>query len=452
MSSAARSAQDDLPGLAALAALLRAQQCSAAELLQSCSARRVPERGAYLYWADAEAKERARAADAAFAAGVDAGPLQGIPVSLKDMYAVSGMPLTAGSPRTLPAPLNIEGPLVAALHQQQAVITGKTHTVEFAFGALGTNPHWGPARNPLDPERAAGGSSSGAAVSIAEGSALLALGTDTSGSIRIPAAMTGTAALKLTHGRWSLAGVVPLSPSLDSPGLIARSAADLAYGFAALDAHSAEPPAPLSSLAGVTFGVPRTFFRADGSPGVLDAVDAAIARLMAAGAEIRPLELPGADDAWQLLRAGGLAAPEFDAWLSEQAPAWRETLDPAVARRVAAASGMSARDYIVRVQQHRALAANADPVMRGVDALLTPTVAIHPPRLADLDDPDHYAERNLLAMRNTVVANFLGLCAASLPAGRDAIGMPVGLQLLAAGGTEERLLAVVQAVENVLAQ
>ena len=196
---------------------LREKRVTARELIEAVIARheRFGERlHAYSLWAPEQARAVAAAADAAFSAGVTVGPLQGLPVSIKDLFAASGYPCFAGSSRRLRSdPWEQDGPLVAALRRQLGVITGKTHMVEFAFGGTGHNSHWGAPYNPWDPaaHRAPGGSSSGAGVSLLEGSALLAFGSDTAGSVRIPACMTGTVGLKVTLGRWPPDGVVPLS-------------------------------------------------------------------------------------------------------------------------------------------------------------------------------------------------------------------------------------------------
>lgn len=438
-----------LPDAVDAAAALRAGTLSAGALLARCRARRDEDLGAYRTWAPEFAARQAAAADAAFAAGIDAGPLQGLPVSVKDLFGVAGLPLYAGSARALPADWQREGPLVRRLRAQLGVIVGKTHTVEFAFGGLGTNVHWGAPRNPHDRARLPGGSSSGAGVSVAEGSALLALGTDTAGSVRIPASMTGTAGLKTTQGRWSIDGIVPLSPSLDTPGLIARSARDLAYAFAALDGGS-PPGAAAAPPAALRLGVPERFFWSDCDPGVVEAVEHARARLEAAGARCVPLELPGCDEAFALLRAGGLAAPELDRFLADELPQWRAGLDPAVRARMEAAERLSAREYLRRLARHRSLSRAAVAAVVEVDAVLTPTVPITPPRSDAVAAPEAYRAANMLALRNTAVVNLLGLCALTLPAGTDAAGMPVGLQLIAAPRHEERLLALARSVEQVV--
>src|SRR6516162_4091908 len=277
---------------------LREKRVTARELIEAVIARheRFGERlHAYSLWAPEQARAVAAAADAAFSAGVTVGPLQGLPVSIKDLFAASGYPCFAGSSRRLRSdPWEQDGPLVAALRRQLGVITGKTHMVEFAFGGTGHNSHWGAPYNPWDPaaHRAPGGSSSGAGVSLLEGSALLAFGSDTAGSVRIPASMTGTVGLKVTLGRWSTAGVVPLSTTFDTPGLLARSVSDAAWGFAALDPAGIDAAdfiaaAAARDLAGVRIGIGDPFLWRDCDPGIAETVEQAVNALARAGAVTR---------------------------------------------------------------------------------------------------------------------------------------------------------------------
>ncbi|MCZ6764536.1 MAG: amidase, partial [Alphaproteobacteria bacterium] len=220
--------------LAELAADLRAKKISSLELCEAAIERHEGQDkklNAYRDWAPERARAQARAADQAFAAGRDLGPLQGLPQSIKDIYGVPGYETFAGTPKALPEAWRRAGPLVEKLLGQSGVVMGKSHTVEFALGTLGLNDHWGTPYNPWDPDhhRAPGGSSSGAGVSLTEGSALIAWGSDTAGSIRCPASMTGCVGYKASNGRWPTGGIVPLSRSLDVPGPLVRSAADLAY-------------------------------------------------------------------------------------------------------------------------------------------------------------------------------------------------------------------------------
>ncbi|SFU88712.1 amidase [Halomonas korlensis] len=437
-------------------ARLRNGSLSAAQLAEAAAdnfARRGEHDHAYLTWNGEAAVKAATATDAVLAGGGDSGPMMGIPISIKDIYAVAGLPTYAGASRRLPERWERPGPMISTLMRQLPSVMGKTHTVEFAFGGLGTNAHWGAPRNPWDPRehRAPGGSSAGAGVSLVSGTAALALGTDTAGSVRVPASMTGVAGLKTTAGRWSTQQIVPLSSTLDTPGLLARSVDDLAFAFAALDGEltlqrSSVPATPY--LADLTFGVPEAFFWDDCSPGIAEAIQTAIRQLEAAGARIVTLDLPRTDETFALFQQGGLAAVELAAFLHTELPEMIATLDPNVAARVKAADDMPAWEYVRRRGVIESLCASAAASLAGVDALLTPTVAITPPTLASLEPEGAYPKANMHALRNTVVGNFMGLCALTLPVGKDAAGMPVGLQIMAAPWQDARLLAIGQAIEN----
>ncbi|PAU79422.1 amidase [Halomonas salipaludis] len=441
--------------LRALHRALRDGSVSAAALAESAN-QAYRSRGqhdhAYKTWNGDAAQAFANATDALLKQGGDAGPLMGLPVSIKDIYAVPGLPTYAGSSRRLPAEWERPGPVVSTLLNQLPVVMGKTHTVEFAFGGLGTNAHHGAPRNPWDPaaHRTPGGSSSGAGVSLASGTAGLAFGTDTAGSVRVPASMTGVAGLKTTVGRWSTAQIVPLSTTLDTPGLLARRVDDLAFAFDALDPGlspgSAGLPA-MPDLADLTFGVPEHFFWDDCSPGIAEAVTQAIKQLETAGARIVTMELPKTDDAFTLFQQGGLAAAELAAFLHTSLPNAIDALDPNVAARIAAADGMPGWEYVRRRQVIDDLTRAATQRLWQVDAMLTPTVAITPPTLESLEPEGAYPKANMKALRNTVMANFMGLCALTLPVGRDAANMPVGLQVMAGPWQDARLLAIGQAIE-----
>src|ERR1051326_3008270 len=335
---------------------LRERRTSARALLESATARhdRFGERlHAYSHWAPEQARVVAEAADAALAAGVPVGALHGIPVSIKDLFAAAGYPCFAGSSLRLPAdPWERDGPLVATLRRQLGVIVGKTHMVEFAFGGTGHNGHWGAPYNPWDAtrHRSVGGSSSGAGVSLLEGSAALAFGSDTAGSVRIPASMTGNAGLKITIGRWSTEGVVPLSFTFDTPGLLARSVSDLAYGFAALDPAALDPfsfvsPAGKRDLTGVRIGVGDPFLWRDCDPGIAETVQEAVDALARAGAIACDFTLPEVEAAYGVFLDGGLSAIELRSFLDRELPEWLGQLDPVIAPAVRSAENLSARDY-----------------------------------------------------------------------------------------------------------
>jgi len=450
--------------LAEIARALRTGKTSAAALFAAADARRTAaERpaapsgapGPYLAWEPDHARRAAAAADRAFRAGVDLGPLQGVPVSVKDLFGVRGFKTFAGSPKRLPGHWEVDGTVIKAIRHQLGVMVGKTHMVEFAFGGLGVNTHWGTPANPWDRtvHRVPGGSSSGAGLSLLEGSAVLALGTDTAGSVRVPASMTGTVGLKLTLGRWPTDRIVPLSFSFDTPGLFARSVEDVAIAFSAIESmltgrpRSSARPAPLSS---VRIGVCDKALWDACSPGVAEAVEHALSELEGKGAHRLPLVFPQALEALNVFGQGGLAGAEMYGFLAGHLPSWLDTLDPVVRGRVLAGKDLSAWEYLQRRERLDRLTRSAPDRLRPVHVAALPTVPITPPIVGEIEQPDAYRQANMLALRNTVIANFLGLCAITIPVGLDAAGMPVGLQLMAPGGAEESLLSVALAVERAL--
>jgi len=437
------------------------RQVSARSLVEAAIARheRFGERlHAYSCWAPEQARAVADAADAAFVAGVSTGPLQGLPVSIKDLFAAAGYPCFAGSSRRLPAdPWERDGPLVATLRRQLGVITGKTHMVEFAFGGTGGNSHHGAPYNPWDAaaHRSVGGSSSGAGVSLLEGSAVLAFGSDTAGSVRIPASMTGNAGLKVTIGRWPTEGIVPLSFTFDTPGLLARSVSDLAYGFAALDPAGIDPLALVArsaarDLTGIRVGVGDPFLWRDCDPGITETVQQAIDALVNAGARPRDLILPETEAAYGVFLAGGLSAIELRSFLDRELPEWLDQLDSLIAPAVRNADSLTARDYLVRVRRLGDLARAAAPRLDAVDVIASPTLCLTPPLMSEVADADSHLRVNRRIVRNTAWVNYLGLCAVTMPVGLDRAGMPVGLQLTAPARAEQKLLTIALMAERVL--
>ena len=436
--------------IAELAAALRAGKVRAADLVEQAQGNRDESLGAYKLWLPERAAAAAAMADAAFALGLDFGPLQGLPVSVKDLYGLAGTPTHAGTPRPLPAGWEREGPVVRAVRSAMGCVVGKTHTVEFAFGGIGSNPHWGTPRNPWsrDAHRVPGGSSAGAGVSLWEGTAVVALGSDTAGSVRVPASFSGTVGVKTTYGRWSLDGIVPLSPTLDSAGILTRSVADAALAFSVIDPRCEAAPAP-AELAGLRLGVAEELFEGC-APDVADAVRAAIRELESKGVSIASFRLPGLAAAQEVFAAGGLAAPEFVAFVNRELPDFRATLDPNVRGRFAAVETMTATEYLDRRARLARAADEAHAALTGLDGVLSPTTPITAPRLDEVSDAQGYRDRNMVTLRNTMPGNLLDLCGISIPAGLDGEGLPIGLQIMAARGADESLLSAGLAVENVL--
>jgi aspartyl-tRNA(Asn)/glutamyl-tRNA(Gln) amidotransferase subunit A len=448
----------DRPLAEIIAALRRGEVTSVAlaEAAIERHARHGAALNAYRTFAPELARAAARAADAAFAAGLDLGPLQGIPVSVKDLYGMADLPVYAGTPRRLPARWEADGPVVARLRQQLAVVTGKSHTVEFALGGLGTNRHWGAPWNPWDADdhRVPGGSSSGAGVSLQEGSALVALGSDTTGSVRMPASWTGTVGLMVSHGRWSTEGIVPVAPVLDAPGLLTRSVADLVPSFLALDG----PPELASTdavdlggrdLRGVRLGVAERFFWADCSPGIAEGVRAALTELEAAGAVLVDLPMPEPEPVYEMFQQGHLSTAAVYGMIRGEFPEWWGTLDPNVRLRLEQhGANLSAHEYVARLRRIEGWMRAADARLAEVDALVLPTISVTPAKVADLAQPDAYRTHNLAASRNCAVLALYGVSAITLPVALDAAGMPVGLQLAARHNQDRALLALALAAER----
>lgn len=444
--------------LAELARALREGTLSACALAEEAIGRHAQcgaPLNAYKTWDEALIRQAALEADAVLKAGGPAGPLHGLPVSAKDLFGVTGYPTFAGSPRRLPETWEREGPVIRALRRQAAVVTGKSHTTEFAFGGTGANIHWGAPRNPWGgaEHRSPGGSSSGAGVSLGEGSAVLALGTDTGGSVRIPASFTGNVGLKLTSGRWSCDGIVPLSPTLDTPGILARSVMDAAYGFAALDPadHAVDGfMARLEGtpLAGLRLGVSEGFMWDDLDPGIGEAGWNALAEVEQKGARIVPFEFPEFEDAYALYLSGNVIMTEFRQFLEDELPAWWATFNPVAKHRVESGAAASAIDYLRQLRAMKRLNRSAEERLAPVDVLVLPTTALSPPRLdvpATIEDGLRDSRKS---SRLTCPVSILGLCALTIPVGLDKTGLPAGLQLVAPGGGEERLLQVGAALER----
>jgi aspartyl-tRNA(Asn)/glutamyl-tRNA(Gln) amidotransferase subunit A len=395
------------------------------------------------------ARAEAEAVDRRHAAGVRIGPLAGIPISVKDLFDVAGQVTRAGSTVLADAaPAAHDAPAIARLRAAGAVIVGHTNMTEFAFSGLGLNPHFGTPANPWDKDRIPGGSSSGAAVSVALGMAAAAIGTDTGGSWRIPAAFCGLAGFKPSAARTDTRGTVPLSKSLDTVGPIAHGITDCAL----LDAFLAggdQPHLETAGIAGLRFAVPQTYVLDDLDPEVAHAFDRALAALSAAG--VRLVEVPFAEWAKlpDLLAGGGLVAAESYAWHRRRLEAAADRYDPRVRVRIERGRAMSAADYVDLLELRAARIRETQAAFAPFDAVVMPTVACVAPKIADLADDDAYTRANLRALRNTTVANLLDLPAATLPIQTPG-NLPVGLSLVGATGGDRRLLDVAAGVEVAL--
>ncbi|MDO8615235.1 MAG: amidase [Dehalococcoidia bacterium] len=452
----------DLTGLSIAAAgrLIRERKLSPVELTEACLQRIEAVDGrlnAFITVMAEEALAAARDASDEIARGGYRGPLHGIPLALKDIFGLAGARLTAGSKILRDNVSQDDSDAAARLKAAGAVILGKLNLHEFAFGATGVNPHFGPVRNPWDTQRITGGSSSGAGAAVAAGECMAALGTDTGGSIRIPASLCGVVGLKPTYGRVSRRGVLPLSWSLDHVGPLARTVEDAAIVLQAIagrdpldDSSSAEPvPDYAAALAGgvrgLRVGVPREFFYDALDAGVEEAVRKAVAVLEGLGAEVREVslpyiqEIPGAVTAIMLPEA----LAYHQRWMAERPDDYGDD----VRYRLELGAAFTAVQYI-QAQRLRELAVGAwrRQVFDRVDLLATPATPVTAPPIAE---GELQATLGLIRMTNPI--NLLGLPAVSLPCGFSETALPIGLQLIARWFEEPMLLRAAHAYEGATA-
>lgn len=393
------------------------------------------------------ARAEADAADRRREAGLKLSPLDGTIISIKDLFDVGGETTWAGSSLLKDAPKAAQdAPIVARLRQAGAVIIGKTNMSEFAFSGLGLNATFGTPGNALDAERIPGGSSSGAAVSVAQGSSELTVGTDTGGSCRIPAALNGITGMKPTHGSVPDEGCFPLAPSLDVIGPLAKDVVGCARLLSVL---AGRPFALAEGISPGRFrvGVARGGFLAEAAPSVVKAYEASIERVARLGVAVEPVDLDGV---WQEMMAAysvPLVAVEAAAVHREAIASKPEAFDRRVAARISLGTSYKAADYIAAMQTRRRLIGKLAALLDGLDGFLAPTVPIEAPTIAALwASDDAFFTANRLMLRNAAFGNLFDLCSISLP-------MPLGdklsggLMLSAVAGQDLRLLNLAKLIE-----
>lgn len=445
------------PSLSEQSADLHAGRTTAVALVEAALARATDPagEGARVFtklYAD-QARAAAQASDTLRAAGLSRSPIDGLPISIKDLFDVAGDTTMAGSvAREGEPPAAEHAVVVQRLLAAGAVIVGRTNMTEFAFSGLGINPHYGTPLSPWDREtgRIPGGSSSGAGVSVADGMAAGAIGSDTGGSVRIPAALCGLTGFKPTARRVSLEGVLPLSGSLDSIGPIAATVRDVAVLDAILAGDMPRVP-NAATLRGLRFAVPTTLVQ-DGMDGHVAASFAdAVARLSAAGAQVDDVAFPEFSQVAGLQTKAGLVAVEAWQWHRDLIARTGDRYDPRVISRILRGRDMTAADYLDVVDGRRRWIAALEQRIAGYDALLLPTVPVVAPTVSALQtNEEAYVAANGLILRNPTVINFLDGCALSVPC-HEAGTAPVGLMLAAAGGADQRVLSIGLAVEALLA-
>jgi aspartyl-tRNA(Asn)/glutamyl-tRNA(Gln) amidotransferase subunit A len=398
------------------------------------------------------ALEEARRADGLRRRGQGGGPLAGLPVSVKDLFDVAGEPTLAGSVILRDAPPAArDAEVVARLRAAGAIVVGKTNMTEFAFSGLGLNPHYGTPRSPWDRAtgRIPGGSSSGAAVSVTDGMAAVGLGTDTGGSVRIPAAFCGLVGFKPTARRVSRAGALPLSTTLDSVGPLAPSVACCALVDAVLSGEATHPVRERPAR-GLRFAVPRQYVWADVEGHVARALDRARSRLVAAGAELVDVDCAELDELPEINAKGGLVSYEAFRWHAPLIDRARAGYDPRVLARMLRGAEATEQDMVTLTARRGEFQRQLARSMDSFDALWLPTVPIVAPPIARLAGSDEaYQRANFLVLRNPSIANFFDGCSISLPchAPEDA---GVGLMLIGRPGEDQRLLEVAQAIEPIV--
>ena len=404
----------------------------------------------------------AQASELALRAGRDAGPLHGIPYAAKDIVDVQGLPTTAGSPLLEDAIAGSDATVVRRLNQAGMVVLGKTHTVQFALGAPGVNHDHGTPHNPWhSTHHVPGGSSSGSGVAVGAGLVPAALGTDTGGSVRIPAALCGTVGLKTTVGQVSRHGVFPLSWTLDSVGPLVRSVEDAALVYQAMrgpdpfDATTRDaPPQEVlhglhDGVRGLRIAVVENVFWEDADPDVTNAVRACADVFANLGAQVESRQLAEVSASQEANQSGIISATEaYVAHLRCIGERFEE-YDPVVSHRVIPAKEFSAGDYLQALHACNTLQAGITRVLQDIDVFLAPTSMIPAAPLAEVDaSMDSYTPFNLRYSRNTRVANVLGLCALTVPCGFSSEGLPIGLMIHGKPRDEAMVLRVGQAFEQ----
>lgn len=400
------------------------------------------------------ARRAAQAMDALRHAGRAPSPWAGIPVTVKDLFDEDGHPTHAGSVALKgTAPATADAPVVRRLQRMGFVVIGRTNMTEFAFSGLGVNPHYGTPRSPWDRAtgRLPGGSSSGAAVAAADHMGFGGLGTDTGGSCRIPAALCGVVGYKPTARRVPIAGVLPLAPSLDSVGPIARSVACCAVLDAVIAGEEEPQPLPQRGVAGLRLGLPRgTFLTEDMEPAVEQAFQRALSRLSAAGARITLFDLPELSEIVAANAKGGFAASEAFEWHRGLIARAGEAYDPRILARIRRGERMTAADYVELVRARARIIEAVAQRTAPFDAVIGPTCPLVPPPIRAVEPEADYNRINMLLLRNTAVGNFLDRCSISLPIHRPGEA-PVGLMLTGEAMADRHLLTVAAAVEAALA-
>ena len=437
-------------GLAEFAALFRDGAITAEQTTQYCLDRIEalnPQLNAFEFIDSKGALSAAGEIDRQLASGVDTGPLMGVPVAIKDIMVVDGMPTTNGSNSDTELLSGSEGTVVRQLREAGCIIIGKTRTVEFALGATGINSSRGTAWNPWDKtrHRIPGGSSSGSAVATATGMCGFALGTDTGGSVRIPACFNGIFGHKTTVGLWPTDGVFPLSPTLDSIGPLCRTAADAGIIHQVI---TGEATSDIPTLKNKVIGIPDDYFFDDLDTEVQHLFDLAKTRLKDEGVIFQSISLPEAKER-EILFPLIVPAELLSTLTTDLFKRDRNNMDSVTAERAAAGLDVTAVEYLGAQKRLLTIQSAVATRLSGLDAWITPTCPFLPMTLSSLSDPEQHA-RSLLASRNTQPGNLFGSCGVTLPIGQLGSVLPVGLQVMGHADQDATLLSMAVVIEDLI--
>src|SRR6516162_9902923 len=403
---------------------------------------------------ESEALAAADRVDAQRRGGTKLPTLAGIPISIKDLFDEVGVTTLGGSKALVGTPAATrDSTVVERLKKADAVIIGRTNLVEFAYSGLGINPHYGTPKNVFDRAtgRIPGGSSSGAAVSVTDGMAAGAIGTDTGGSVRIPAALNGLVGFKPTAKRVSLDGVLPLAFTLDSAGPIAKTVADCALLDQVLAAEDKDVPTP-AQLRGLRFAASKTVFQDDLSPVVADAFSAALGRLSAAGATVVDLPMGEFAQAAAVNPRGALTSAEAYSWHRQWMKDGADKYDPRVIVRIRPGETMTAANYIELMKLREQFIRTINAAASGYDAMLMPTTPETAPTIAEAGkDDETYTRLNLRMLRHPAIVNLFDGCALSVPCHEPGTA-PVGLMIAGTQNTDRKILEVGLAMEQVVSR
>jgi aspartyl-tRNA(Asn)/glutamyl-tRNA(Gln) amidotransferase subunit A len=443
--------------LAAVSEAIRRRELTSVEVTEACLARideLNPSLNAFITVTAESALREAGQADDEISGGGWRGPLHGVPLALKDLCDTAGVRTTAGSAVYLDRVPEEDAEVVRRLRSAGAVLLGKLNLHEFAYGGTSHVSHFGPPRNPCNPEHIAGGSSGGSSAAVATGMCYGALGTDTGGSIRQPSALCGIVGLKATHGRVSIRGIVPLSWSLDHVGPMTRTVEDAAImldvlaGYDPADPVSIDRPvddyaaAVRSEVAQLRIGVPRQLFYDGLHPEVEAIVNGALEQLSGVVASVEEVSLPISDTESMRAISGRVLQAEAYAYHRQLVESKADRYDPDTLTRIRRGAEISAADYIEARRRLVLLRREILKTFAQVDVLVTPTTPVPAPRFDELGD-----DIGIATLRNTSPFNAYGLPTISIPAGVTSDGLPVGIQISAAPFAETTVIALAHRFE-----